>query len=355
MNIKKLYKKIKNYCQLIFQSILQNSTAYRIYKQERFFIDFFILSIPISLLLNPQVFRTFCDSALIKNSIQFCIEYNIFSILTTCYIILIFCIKVTAFFVIIYFICWLFYNLVLYVTIEHEEHQTEEFKIFQSIRRKRWIIFPIFFFLLFPNVLLGNDIFIVPFFDNAYKLVDSFVVKKLYLEMDGYYNDFLYIHVLKIYANDPKALKTAASYGDLLYVRSINVVVGFQLGFIAYQIYEDWIYFFELFVRRNMRKTNSFKFIVKTFRGLKNSLKNFIISYDWRLKTAFEDILFFWRKYIKKSLVILDEEEYEEYYKKTLQKFLHNQQIPGAYIRIFNKFLLEIYNFIKDEISKNKK
>ncbi len=341
-------KKLKEY----IDYKLKSSSTYRFYKNERFFIDIFVISSLIALFQAPGISQAFNNMDLVKDLTKFFIENETWLLLVIYFGLTI---TTAAYTGIIIFVYWIFfYNFIPYIAIEHEEHQTEEFKNFVSIRKKRWIVCPILFFLIYPNVVLGKEFFFVPFFTNACRIVNPFVSKKLYFDNDGYYNDFLYMHILKIYKNSPYALKLAASYDDALYVNTINFIAGCHLVLIVYQIYEDWIYPFELFVRRNIRRTNSFKFLARNLRTLKNWLKKFLISYDPSFEPFFRRVTDLWKTYIKRNFILLDEEEYDEYYKKKLDSYCKNQAIPGIYIKIFNKYLLEIYNFIKDEISRYK-
>lgn len=325
----------------------------KFYQYNKLYIHLFILVSTIAFFWHPPAFEALCQTFIVKSFLKFCIENDIFSFMTICYVFVVHILKIVVRFGIFFFVCWIFYNLFPYFFIEHEEHKTERFKHFQRVRKRRWIIGIIIFFLLFPNVLLGKDFIVAPFFDNAHKIIDPFVVKKLYFDNDGYYNDFLYMHILKIYENNPNALKIAAYYDDHLYVGPIVCLTGFQISLIVYQMYDDWIYPFDLFVRRNMRTTKFFRFFVKNFRILRNWLKNFLISYDPFFTIFFEDITALWKKYIKRNFFIFDKEEYEEYYKESLEEYYNTQEALGVYAQTFNKFILEICDFIKDEISRH--
>jgi len=341
-------KKLKKY--IYFK--LESSSTYRFYKEKRFFIHISLISFLIGLLRSPGISQALNNMDLVKDLTKFFIGNKTW-LLLVCYFGL--SIKIVAYTVMILFVYWLFfYNLVPYIAIEHEEHKTEEFKNFISIRRKRWIVLPILFFLIYPNVTLGKEFFFVPFYTNAILILSPFITKKLYFDNDGYYNDFLYMHLFKAYKDDPNALNFVASYDDALYINTINFIVIAHLVLIVVQIHEDWIYPFELFVRRNIRRTNSFKFLATNLRILKNWLKKFLISYEPSFELFFKEITDLWKKYIKRDFIMLDEEEYDKFYRKKLDLYCKYQAVGGIYIKIFNKYLLEIYNFIKDEISRYK-
>lgn len=258
-----------------------------------------------------------------------------------------------------YFACWIFFcNWIPYMTMRNKEHLTEDFKTFLRIRRKRWIILPILFLLLFPNVLLGQEVIVGPFLKISHSILDLIFDKKLYFENDGYYDDFLYIHILKTYRDSLSALDMAGRYKDNFYNFPLFALTSFQVSYIIDMIHYDFVHTFELFVGRNMRHTPFFKAVVRMIRFLGNWLKNKIVEIDPQFaKYVFPDISWLYQKYIKKYAIIFDEDEYEEYYKKALEKFCKSQQKEGMYIEIFNDFLEEVYDFIKDEISiyKNKK
>jgi hypothetical protein len=250
--------------------------------------------------------------------------------------------KVLLFISFLFFIYWVIYkNLPNYLFKTYEEYTTKEFENFQKIRQKRWINFFIMFFLLNPLVLVGQIFIISPFSHLAYWLLSLFFVEREYFLKDGYYDDYLFINIPIIYEKDLKMVAYLVKLEDSFYIKIFSYVIMIIFSLILIKFYFDWFVLFDNFVYKNMRKTSTFNELLNEYKYWKEKILKIVILFFPYSKLIFV--------YIKKivdhqELRILDDDEYEEFYKKNLEFYYKKQFFITNLMLIIENYFSVLFN-----------
>lgn len=255
---------------------------------------------------------------------------------------------------ILLFICFLVFvywviskNLIQYLFQQHEEFQSKDFENFQKVRRKRWVYSFLLFFLANPFVLTGQYYIYVPFNHLSLWIIDPYFVKKEYFLKDGYYDDFLYIHIPTFLEKNWPMVQIMVRLYDDVYIQTIGLILKIIIAYILYKFYHDWIFLFDSFISKNVRKTSTFKELINEFRYWKETIMKIIIM----ILPFSKDFFFFYKKKIdRKKLRILDEYEYEEFHKTNIASYYRRQVLTTNLILVTENFFLESFNRPKKEL-----
>ena len=255
--------------------------------------------------------------------------------------------KVLLFISSLIFIYWVISKiLILYLSETHEEYQSKDFKNFQKIRRKRWITIFVFFFLLNPSVLTGQSSIVAPFNHLIFWILDPFFIEGEYFLKDGYYDDYLYINIPYIYDKDLKMITYFVKLQDQFYIQTFSYVMMFFFFILVFRVYFDWIILFDNFVYKNIRKTGTFNELLNDYKYWKEVIIKASI-----LIFPYSKIIFLYIKKIidHQELRILDDDEYDEFYKKNLGFYYKKQVLVTNLMIITENYIRTLFNLPKKE------